>query len=29
MLMARKQSGLAAQAMHELGNVHYHASNIK
>ncbi|XP_063952273.1 cilia- and flagella-associated protein 54-like isoform X1 [Lytechinus pictus] len=29
MLMARKQSGLAAQAMHELGNIHYHASNIK
>ncbi|XP_071490299.1 cilia- and flagella-associated protein 54-like [Diadema antillarum] len=29
MLMARKQSGLAAQAMHELGNIQYHASNIK
>ncbi|XP_022098854.1 cilia- and flagella-associated protein 54-like [Acanthaster planci] len=29
MLLARKQLGLAAQAMHELGNLHYHAANIR
>ncbi|XP_038069719.1 cilia- and flagella-associated protein 54-like [Patiria miniata] len=29
MLLARKQLGLTAQAMHELGNLHYHAANIR
>ncbi|XP_071809881.1 cilia- and flagella-associated protein 54-like isoform X2 [Asterias amurensis] len=29
MLLARKQLGLAAQAMHELGNLYYHAANIR
>ena len=29
MMLARKQYGLASQAMHELGNVHYHAGNIR
>lgn len=29
MLNAKNQKGLAAQAMHELGNLHYHAGNIR
>ena len=29
MLLARKQLGLAAQAMHELGNLYYHAANTR
>ncbi|XP_021355787.1 cilia- and flagella-associated protein 54-like isoform X2 [Mizuhopecten yessoensis] len=29
MLIAKNQRGLAAQAMHELGNLQYHSSNIR
>ena len=29
MLLANNQKGLAAEAMHELGNLHYHMSNMK
>ena len=29
MLLAKNEKGLAAQAMHESGNLHYHASNIR
>lgn len=29
MLLAKNQKGLAAQAMQELGNIHYHAANIR
>ncbi|KAK7503699.1 hypothetical protein BaRGS_00005238, partial [Batillaria attramentaria] len=29
MLLAKNQKGLAAQAMQELGNIHYHAGNIR
>lgn len=28
-LLGRKQNSLAAQAMHELGNIHYHSGNIR
>ena len=29
MLLAQNQKGLAAEAMHELGNLHYHMGNIR
>lgn len=29
MLLAKNQRSQAAQAMHELGNLQYHASNIR
>lgn len=29
MLMAKNQKGLASQTMQELGNIHYHAANIR
>jgi hypothetical protein len=29
MLHAKNQKGLAAQALQELGNIHYHAANIR
>ena len=29
MLLAKNEKGLAAQAMHESGNLHYHATNIR
>ena len=29
MLLANNQKGLAAQAMRELGNIHYHMNNMR
>lgn len=29
MLLAKNQRDLAAQAMHETGNLHYHANNLR
>lgn len=29
MLLAQNQKGLAAEAMHELGNLHYHTGNMR